>query len=137
MTKFVREPREILKKYRNTEPGLLVTVRGLCLTILLAILFIYFVILVFFVATDQPVLSKVLVPKPYILAPGKRNHVTNIRVLNYNRFFLPIFILFFFWSHNLVVKISSKYEFSITCEFNYLGKCKIYSFFHPFFDNIF
>ncbi|CAG8676221.1 9175_t:CDS:2, partial [Rhizophagus irregularis] len=42
----------------------------------------------FFVATDQPVLSKILIPKSYILAP--------------------------------VVKISSKYAFSITCEYNYL-----------------
>ncbi|GBB90739.1 hypothetical protein RclHR1_01780006 [Rhizophagus clarus] len=88
MTKFVREPREILKKYRKTEPSLLVFFRGLCLTVLLVILFIYFVILTFFVATDHPILSKVLIPKPYILAP--------------------------------VVKISSKYEFSIACEFNYL-----------------
>lgn len=76
MTKFVREPREILKKYRKTEPGLLVFVRGLCLSILLFILFIYFAILMFFVATDQPVLSKILIPKSYILAPGKGNHVT-------------------------------------------------------------
>lgn len=92
MTKFVREPREILKKYRKTEPGLLVFFRGLCLSILLAILFIYFGILTFFVATDQPILSKVLVPKSYILAPGKGNHVTNIRVLK-----LLLFLMFNFF----------------------------------------
>ncbi|RIA90874.1 hypothetical protein C1645_768776 [Glomus cerebriforme] len=88
MTKFIRESQEILKKYRNTEPRLLVFFRGLCLSILLVILLIYCIILIFFIATDHPFITKVLVPKPYILAP--------------------------------VVKISSQYEFSMTCEINYL-----------------
>lgn len=72
MTRFIREPREILKKYRRTELGLLILFRGLCFTVLLAILFVYFVILTFFIATDHPILSKVLVPKSHILAPGKK-----------------------------------------------------------------
>ena len=47
MTRFLREPQKILKKYRRSEPSLLVIFRGLCLTILLAILLIYSIILKF------------------------------------------------------------------------------------------
>ncbi|CAI2185253.1 2353_t:CDS:2, partial [Funneliformis geosporum] len=87
MTKFIHEPRELINKYRFTEHSPLVILRGLSLTILLAILFLYGIILFFF-ATNDVFLMKSLISTPYVPVP--------------------------------VVKISSKYEFSMSCEINYL-----------------
>ncbi|CAG8637662.1 14846_t:CDS:2, partial [Funneliformis caledonium] len=88
MTRFIHEPREIINKYRFTEYSPLVILRGLCLTILLVIFFIYGIILTFLVATDDAFLMKSLIATPYVPVPDLRAP-TEEDIANCNKYIVP------------------------------------------------
>jgi hypothetical protein len=68
---FINEIQDIIRKYRRTEPVVLVSARATALFILVAVLGGYFAILTTLIAFDKGIMVSQLQPAEIIPVPGK------------------------------------------------------------------
>ena len=70
---FINETSDVIRKYRKTEPSVLLSSRVVTLVILAALLGVYFYILTALIKTDNGIITNRLEPAEIIPVPGTIN----------------------------------------------------------------
>jgi hypothetical protein len=76
---FINETSDIVRKYRKTEPVVLISARTVILIILVVILGGYFAILTALISLDKGIIVNQLQPAEIIPVPGKKNMLISFR----------------------------------------------------------